>query len=233
MLRGADRRIIFADDADCARFLEILQKTKREGEFQLYAYCLMGNHVHLVLKEGREPLEVIFKRIGCSYVYYYNWKYELHGHLFQDRYRSEAVEDDSYFLDVLRYVCQNPVKAGLSETPFDYPWLGCSGSERHDEFLDDMSSLTNLAGEDLRQFLSEPYREDHLEDLGTKRLTDREAIKILEEVTGAAVVQGIEGWEADRRDAGVRKGLDAGLSIRQLSRLTGISKAIIERIGKA
>jgi len=76
---------------------------KRESMFQLYAYCLMGNHVHLLLREGEEPLGMTFKRIGVSYVYYYNWKYQLHGHLFQDRYRSEQVEDDAYFLDVLRW----------------------------------------------------------------------------------------------------------------------------------
>ena len=136
MLRGADRRTLFSDDEDNQRFLEILQRVKRESMFQLFAYCLMGNHVHLLLQEGKEPLGMTFKRIGFSYVHYYNWKYQLYGHLFQDRYRSEQVEDDAYFLDVLRYICQNPVKAGLCEKPFEYPWLGCSGITEDDAFLD-------------------------------------------------------------------------------------------------
>ena len=74
MLRGTDRRIIFSDDEDCERFLETMRRTKRDALFQLFAYCLMGNHVHLLLKEGEEPLGVTFKRIGVSYVHYYNWK---------------------------------------------------------------------------------------------------------------------------------------------------------------
>jgi len=73
----------------------------------------MGNHVHLLIKEGKEVLSNTMKRIGASYVHWYNWQYNRKGHLFQDRYKSEAVEDDAYFLTVLRYIHQNPLKAGL------------------------------------------------------------------------------------------------------------------------
>ena len=104
MLRGMDRRIIFTDDMDRYVFLKKVEKAKEKSNFKLYAYCLMDNHVHMLIKEQDEPLELIFKRIGVSYVSYYNKKYELYGHLFQDRFRSEAVESDPYFLDVLRYI---------------------------------------------------------------------------------------------------------------------------------
>ncbi len=73
----------------------------------------MGNHIHLLLKEEKEELGIIMRRIGSSYVYWYNWKYKRCGHLFQDRYKSEAVEDERYLLTVLRYIYQNPLKAGL------------------------------------------------------------------------------------------------------------------------
>ena len=232
MLRGADRRIIFSDDEDCIRFLETMKRAKRESGFRLFAWCLMGNHVHLLLKEENEPLEVIFKRIGSAYVYYYNWKYELHGHLFQDRFKSEAVEDDAYFLDVLRYICQNPVKAGLSEKPFDYPWLGCSGLSEDNGLLDGLGELTDLRGESLLRFVSEPCNEEHLENTDVKRLTDREAIDRLRAQCSCREVQEIGGWPDERRDAAVIQGLNNGISIRQLSRLTGISKAVIERIAR-
>ena len=230
MLRGTDRRIIFSDDEDCIHFLKSLQKAKEASEFQLYAYCLMGNHAHLLLKEGKESLALIFKRIGSSYVYYYNWKYQLHGHLFQDRFKSEAVEDDPYFLDVLRYICQNPVKAGLVSRPFDYPWLACSGITRNNSLLDSLDELTTLEGENLRQFVSKPCNEKHLEDTGSRRLTDREATDRLKETCSCVAVQEIGGWTAARRDDAILKALGIGISIRQLSRLTGISKAIIEQV---
>ena len=232
MLRGADRRIIFSDDEDCNRFLETMKRAKKESGFRLYVWCLMGNHVHLLLKEEKEPLEIVFKRIGSAYVYYYNWKYELHGHLFQDRFKSEAVEDDAYFLDVLRYICQNPVKAGLCEKPFDYPWLGCSGISEEKELLDSFGELTDLKGERLLSFVSEPCHAEHLENTASKRLTDREAIDRLRVKCGCGAVQEIVGWPDEQRDDAVITGLNNGVSIRQLSRLTGISKAVIERIAR-
>ena len=207
MLRGADRRIIFSDDEDCSRFLQIIERVKQESGFQLYAYCLMGNHAHLLIKEGKEPLGLVFKRIGSSYVYYYNWKYQLHGHLFQDRYRSEGVEDDAYFLDVLRYICQNPVKAGLSKSPFEYPWLGCGGITTNNLLVDGLDGLTDMSPKELLTFVNTPCHEEHLEDTGMRRLTDQEAADRICRAVGCENVQEIGGWDAKRRDSAVRKAL--------------------------
>ena len=230
MLRGADRRIIFSDEEDCERFLQTLRLVKRESAFKLYAYCLMGNHVHLLIEEGRESLETVFRRIGASYVYYYNWKYELHGHLFQDRYRSEAVETDAYFLDVLRYICQNPVKAGLSRKPFEYKWLGCGGVTKKDALTDSIEQWTEMDATEIVGFVEGECEQEHLEENGYKRMTDAEARERLCKVCGCRNVQEIGGWEKEQLEGAVLKTNEAGISIRQLSRLTGISKAVIERI---
>ena len=95
----------------------ILKECKEISGFEMYAFCLMTNHVHLLLRETDEPLEVVFKRIGSRYAYWYNNKYQRIGHLFQDRFKSENVEDDAYFLTVLRYIIQNPMKAGMEKEP--------------------------------------------------------------------------------------------------------------------
>ena len=227
MLRGTDRRIIFSDDEDCERFVEILKRIREVSGFRLFAYCLMGNHVHLLMQERKEPLELIFKRIGVSYVNYYNHKYGLEGHLFQDRFRSEAIDTDAYFLDVLRYICQNPVKAGLCKSPTEYEWLRCSGLHHGDE-LDSFDDLSDLSGDKLLQFINESCTGEHLEYERGKRLTDREAIRVLCQACGCAYVQEIGGWEKEQKNDAIRKGIENGLSIRQLARLTGISKAQIE-----
>ena len=232
MIRGADRRIIFADDQDCNTFLTILEKVKEKTDSSIYAYCLMGNHVHLLMKEGQESLEVFFKRLGVSYVHYYNQKYELLGHLFQDRFRSEGIDSDAYYLDVLRYICQNPIKAGLVKSIGDYPFLGCGGILDKRDFLDDVQKYTHLKTDELRVFLEGPCQYDHLEDEGPKRLMDKEAIARLCRVSGCRTVQEIGGLPENKRDEALRKGMSAGISIRQLSRLTGISKAVIEKIRK-
>ena len=222
MLRGADRRIIFSDDEDCERFIDTLFHAKEASEFSLFAYCLMGNHVHILLREEKETLEQIFKRIGSSYVYYYNWKYYLRGHLFQDRFKSEPIEDDGYFMDTLRYICQNPVIAGLSSGVEDYPWLACSGVV-NDSKLDSIEQLTDLAGEELLEFVSEPCNSSHLDDNGSKRLTDREAIDLLRHLCDCEYVQDIGGWNTDKKNNAILAATDAGISIRQLSRITGIT----------
>ncbi len=98
-----------------------IQKSKRS--FTLYAYCLMNNHVHLVLDEGDEySISEIMKAIQVSYVMYFNKKYGRIGHLFQGRFRSEAVEDDKYLLAVTRYVHNNPVVAKIVNHPSQFKW---------------------------------------------------------------------------------------------------------------
>ena len=233
MLRGADRRILFADDEDCLAFLRALKAARDRSHCAVYAYCLMGNHVHLLLREGEEALGQFMKRLGVAYVSYYNTKYELLGHLFQDRFRSEGIETDAYFLDVLRYICQNPVQAGLTKSIWDYRWLGCSEIKDASGILDSIREYTSLSADELRTFVAEPCQEIHLEDDGGKRLTDSEAIARLREAVNCSTVQEIGGWPENRKNEAIRVGLAAGISIRQLSRLTGIGKNIIERATKS
>ena len=91
MLRGINREQIFKDEEDYDKFLEMLVKYREECGCHLYGYCLMPNHVHLVLQEGKKPLETIMRRLGARFVYWYNAKYARTGHLFQDRFKSEPV----------------------------------------------------------------------------------------------------------------------------------------------
>ena len=92
MLRGINKQQIFEDDEDNGKFLQTICDCKALSGFELYGYCLMGNHAHLLMKEGEESLGQVFRRIGARYVYWYNRKYKRCGHLFQDRFRSETIE---------------------------------------------------------------------------------------------------------------------------------------------
>ena len=88
ILRGINGQVIFEDHEDFEKFLQTIIKYKDVSEYEIYAYCLMSNHVYLLIKEGKEDLGIVFRRIGARYVYWYNWKYNRRGHLFQDRYKS-------------------------------------------------------------------------------------------------------------------------------------------------
>ncbi|MBQ8306532.1 MAG: transposase [Blautia sp.] len=147
MLRGINRQQIFFDDEDYKAFIFTLQRFREISRFELYAYCLMGNHVHILLKTTEEALETTFKRIGTSFVYWYNTKYDREGHLFQDRFRSEPVEDERYFLCVLRYILRNPVAAGLCRKPEDYPYSNM------DEIMQGIHLPCSVNGPELIHFI--------------------------------------------------------------------------------
>ena len=121
-MRGINRQTVFEDEEDCYKFMHTLKKYREITEYRLYAYCLMGNHIHLLLMEGKESLETVMRKICGSYVLWYYKKHGRVGYLFQDRFKSEPVEDDEYLLTVLRYIFQNPVKAGMVTKVEDYLW---------------------------------------------------------------------------------------------------------------
>lgn len=122
MLRGNEKRSIFLDDEDRSRFLDVMRIKEVENEFELYAYCLMDNHVHLLINEKGSSIARIMKCINVSYVIYFNRKYNRVGHLFQNRFRSEVINQDSYLLSAARYIHNNPVHAGITDSPGKYKW---------------------------------------------------------------------------------------------------------------
>lgn len=125
MLRGINRQDIFEDVDDYWTFVRILSAVQGgagASTCHVYAYCLMPNHVHLLLCEKQWTIGQVVKSIAASYVFYYNKKYGRVGHLFQDRFRSEPCNDSGYFLTLFRYIHQNPVKAGLVGKAEDYEY---------------------------------------------------------------------------------------------------------------
>jgi len=124
LTRGNNRKVIFKEESDYTRYIEILNHYKEKYRFLLYHYALMGNHVHLVLettaKGGR--LAEIMKGINLSYAQYYKKKYKHTGHFWQDRYKSIIISNDEYLLACGSYVELNPVRARIIEDPKDYRW---------------------------------------------------------------------------------------------------------------
>jgi putative transposase len=120
--RGNERKAIFRDDADRAKYLERLAHYRERFGFRLLAYCLMGNHVHLAIEAGKAPLSRVMAGLQSSYTQYFNRRHRRVGHLFQGRYKAFLVEKDRYALGLLRYIHENPVKARLVRRPEEYAW---------------------------------------------------------------------------------------------------------------
>ncbi|HCW03277.1 MAG TPA: transposase, partial [Clostridium sp.] len=147
MLRGINRQLIFQDEEDSEYFIEVLAQCSAVSGFGLYASCLMGNHVHLLIHVKNEPLATIMTRIGVRYVTWYNTKYERIGHLFQDRYKSEAINDNTYFMTVLRYILNNPVKARICKNSAEYS-LSSASSYFNRNGITDTAFAEHISGRD-------------------------------------------------------------------------------------
>jgi putative transposase len=236
MLRGINRQIIFEDEEDKTRFLETLKKYKDISKYQLYGYCLMDNHIHLLLKESDETISEAIKRISSSYVYWYNTKYERCGHLFQARFKSENVENTAYFLTVLRYIHQNQMKAGLAKNVFESKWTSIHEYIRKGNMVDIDLGL-NLFSPDRKkatklfiEYMKELNNDQCLDDKVKVRMPDSEVREYLQKlgITTSSILQQMEKEKRDATLAKVKK-LN-GVTVRQLSRITGISKSVIDRI---
>ena len=122
MIRGINKEKIFTKGIYKSKLLNIIQEISEEVDFNLIAYCVMNNHLHLLIKAGNYELTKFMKKLNIKYAMYYNKAEDRYGHVFQGRFRSEAVEDEEYLFGVLRYIHNNPVKAGFTHSMLDYKW---------------------------------------------------------------------------------------------------------------
>lgn len=230
LLRGIGQQNIFEDEEDNERFLKTLKRYRDEMQFEIHAYCLMGNHVHLLIKDIKNELDLIIKKLAGSYAYYFNWKYERTGHLFQDRFKSEVVNDDSYYLALIQYIHQNPQKANIALAQ-EYKWssyreyLGC------EEIIKTDFALELLGGREQFSAYVQAYNDDSFLDIYTKEnLTDRKAIDIIKKKYKIDNAISISTMPAEQRDKLIDKLKNEGMSIRQISRLTGVNRGVVLRV---
>ena len=120
--RGNERRNIFYDNDDRISFLEILGKMSERFEIEVYAYVLMNNHYHLLLKTNKPNISKSMQWFGTTYTRRYNIKHKRNGHLFQGRFKNFLVENDEYLTLLSCYIHRNPLRAGIVRRLVDYPW---------------------------------------------------------------------------------------------------------------
>jgi len=230
MIRGINQQNIFEDDEDCIMMLQIINEVKAVSEFKLFAYCLMGNHCHFLLKEESEHLEQIIKRIGARYVYWFNVKYKRVGHLFQDRYKSEAIENDKYLLSVLRYIHQNPMHAGLCTGISEYEWSSYKEYTGKQHIVDTEFIFSLLDKKGFEEFNKSMSADKYMDcEKTTFRISDADAKKIIAEISKCENAAEFQQMDSSAQRKLLKSFKEAGMSIRQINRLTGVSKGIIER----
>lgn len=234
-MRRINQQLIFEEEYDYIMFLKILKKTKKKYPFQLYAYCIMSNHIHLLVQADLSSLELIIKSIGSSFVFWYNSKYQRSGHLFQDRFHSEPVETESYFLSVIRYIHNNPIAAGIVSNPNHYKWSSSldyfNPAIAPNSFVNIHTALS-ISGslEHLQQYLLTACNDQCL-DIPSHHyhIDDESAKKMILELSSCDHLNNFSSLPRITRNEYLKVLHSKGISIRQLSRLCGIAKATVER----
>lgn len=228
IIRGIGKQILFEDDSDRLKILALLRKYKLEQNIRIFTYCLMNNHVHLLLQDEDSQLPLFMKKLELSYAYYFNRKYERVGALFQDRYKSEPVDSDGHFMLVFRYILRNPEKAGICPAA-DYPWSAYT-EYVNTPVLVDTAPVINLFGSkaDLYSYL-QTENDDLCMELSFSPKGDTTAASIMRELLGISSGTELQAYEKGARDQALCQLKAAGLSIRQIERLTGISRGIVQR----
>jgi putative transposase len=163
--RGNAQQPIFEDDVDHLRYLELLARATARFKVACVAYCLMWNHVHLLLRPGDLPISRLMQQLNSTYAQWFNRRRSRTGHVLQGRFDARLVDNDVYRLRVLRYIIRNPVVARYTTHPGDWRWSSCrttAGLEKPPAFLDVVDALgafhgdSRVAQEMFRAFTESP-----------------------------------------------------------------------------
>jgi len=123
MSRGNQKQVVFFKQRDFSKYLQLLKKYKLRYKIKVYAYCLMKNHIHLILDpKNPKDMSKFIKGLNMSYAIWFNKEYSKVGHLWQSRFKSMVIQRDRYLLNCMQYVEFNPVRSNIASNIFEYPW---------------------------------------------------------------------------------------------------------------
>lgn len=239
ILKGIDGQTIFYNDQDRKFFLKQISITKKEFNYIIYAYCLMVNHVHLVIKSEDVLLASLMKSLQVRYVNYFNKKYKRTGPLMQNRFKSKNVENIEYFLEVCRYVHRNPENAGIMNTQ-NYEWSSYkeyTGKER----IINKRALLYYFNNDIEYFKRYTLKKDNVEEINSfieyemiDKLVDDQLIHYIMNKFKINNVQDVPSFFKNKNKEELEKILKEisnieGTNITQVARITRLGRRTIEK----
>jgi len=234
IFRGINHLNIFEENEDYQKMLKIMSRLKENDNIEIYAYCLMTNHVHLFLKEKEiGDIKKIMHKLLTTYVVWFNRKYQRSGSLVGNRYKSEPIESDKYYFALVRYIHQNPIRAKICKLPEEYKWSSYNDyiSKKKNTLtdkafiLDMFSSKSSETVGCFKEF--HQYNEELDFDItNTKKLTTSQIKRKIEKISGMTA-ESISTLQRAERNYILKELRMSGLTIGQLERATGISRGII------
>lgn len=242
ILRGINKDNIFLDSFDKQKIIKEIKRTKEKYEYEIYAYCLMTNHIHLLVKDTKNNISKAVQSLAVSYSLYFNKKYDRVGHLFQNRFHSRCVETQSYLLNVQRYIHRNPEKAGIAKTE-EYKWSSYNEYFGEEDIVD-TKFILNIFDVNIKNaqkafmtFTLKEIAEKKIDDFTEyeiiNKLTDEEAKQVIEDYLDIENASKIKDYNFKIRDEIIKrlKGMK-GTSTRQLERIIGVDHKIISKLLK-
>ena len=231
--RGTGKQLLFENEKDYLRYQNKILECKDIIRFQLVAFCLMDNHVHLLIKASHiEDVSRLMRMLGTSYARYFNTKYDRSGYVFQDRYHSIPIENEKQLFDCVRYIHNNPVKAGYCNKREEYFWSSYRNYINGFGVADIEPILELMGG--LRQFLAissskDDYQMSAIES--TDMMMER-GLRIINKQLGYEYDNGFIVNQLSRplRNAVIKELKNNGFSPKKIELLTGVSKTIQRRI---
>lgn len=240
ILRSVNQHIIFEEESDYQKFLFILSDCKTKYDVDIYAYCLMDNHIHILLHSPADCLSGFFQSLGSRFVRWYNNKYLRSGHLFQERFHSCTVNNQSQYLATLIYIHNNPVKANICRYPSEYRWSSFNAFLGAKNPIVNVDFSYNMAGsrEALMYFFSS--QSTSLEEtyfMGDHRptkhfFTDETALSIFKDLTKLASTSDAANLSKTLRNQYIRQLKHEGLTAKQIARFMDVSPTTVKRICK-
>lgn len=211
IVRGIERQPIFKNEADQQDFVDRLGKLLQDSQTSCYAWALVTNHVHLLLRTGRVPVSKVMRRLLTGYAISFNRRHYRHGHLFQNRFKSILCEEDAYFKQLVAYIHLNPYRAGIAETfqaLSHYPFSGhCALMGESDIFWQDVDYVLAVFGKNVSS-----ARNRYFDYVSKWALAGRRP-----ELTGGGLIRSAGGWIA------VKEAYKQGIRLTSDERILGSS----------
>ena len=229
VMRSINRQIIFEEKNDYYQFLYILKHYRIDCNCKILAYCLMDNHIHLLVQTNGDPPGPFMQKLESRFVHWYNKKYERTGHLFQGRFCSEPVNDEIYLLTVFRYIHRNPVKANVCQSVNDFPWSSVHSYLSDFSTIVDTQTISGLfnSKNEMVSFLNTETNDRCLE-YPSSRIPDNEAVCMLFNISHCSTLSEFQRLHYEKRNLLLSTLRNQGIKISQLCRITGIPRRSIQ-----
>jgi len=237
MIRGVNKETIFKDDRDREMFLRLLKHYKTKLNcIVVHAYCLMDNHVHILIEDEDDKISEFMKNVTSVYAGEFNKKYKRIGHLFQERFKSQNVENDYYLLRLVRYIHRNPEKAGICKAE-EYKWSSyreyiCTNKIIEKEYI--LSKYNSNYNEAIELFKNNVLssEEDRIDDVYIEsEITKEKAIEFIKYILNISDGQSIFNVEKEKKKEMEKKIKKTGkINNKLISEIFGLNKNLVGRI---